>query len=384
VNTLRPVEWQEAPPDQEDAPAKPRRAPAVLLVAVLGLGLTAFGAGRWSADRADPAPAAAVVPVESEPPPVPPPAPPAPAGRTWHVSAAARSGGDGTSGAPFGLIPDALAAARPGDLVSVGPGIYPGFATAGPGRPDAPIVIKGTAAAVRGDGSEGRLVEILHDHVTLTGFDIAEGDIGVWIFGATGVRLTGNVIHELAGECVRVKYHAHDNEIVGNRIEGCGQDFDTDDGNKNGEGVYIGTSPEQIDRNPTPEPDASDGNWVHGNFIKTPAECVDIKEGASNNLVEGNLCRGGRDPDGAGFSVRGNANTVRDNVSEDHDGAGIRLGGDGTGDGVDNVVTGNRLSGNDGYAVKVQREPQRMVCGNEISGRQRRVTNGRSDPSSAC
>ena len=99
-------------------------------------------------------------------------------------------------------------------------------------------MIAGVAAAIRGDGSEGRLVEILHDHATLTGFDIAEGDIGVWVLGATGVRISDNVIHE--------------------------------------------------------------------------------------------------------------------------------------------------LSGNDGYAVKVQREPQRLVCGNEVSGDQGRVTNGRRDPSSAC
>ncbi|MGH9001577.1 MAG: NosD domain-containing protein, partial [Acidimicrobiia bacterium] len=277
----------------------------------------------------------------------------------------------------------AVAEARAGDTVLVGPGTYPGFATARSGRPDSPVRIVGSAAVIRGDG-DGRLVEVNHDHITIEGFEIARADILVWVFQATGVRIVNNVLRDAAGECLRVKYFSTGNEVAGNRIERCGRDFDAEDDEKNGEGVYIGTSPEQVHRNPTGEPDASNDNWVHDNVITSPAECVDIKEGASSNLVEHNHCSGGDDPDGAGFSARGNGNVFRANTSTGNEGAGIRLGGDTDADGLDNVVVGNRLTGNEGYGVKVQREPQRQICGNEVADNDEAPTNNGADPTVPC
>jgi hypothetical protein len=45
-------------------------------------------------------------------------------------------------------------------------------------------------------------------------------------------------------------------------------------------------------------------------------------------------------------------------------GAGIRLGGDGAADGINNQVYGNVLEGNRGAALKVMRLPQGLICGN--------------------
>jgi hypothetical protein len=264
----------------------------------------------------------------------------------------------------------------------VGPGVYPGFVTVRSGESDAPISIVGSSAAIRGDG-KGHLVEILHDHVTLQGFDISRADPPVHVFRASGVRLLDNVIHDAGGECVRIKYFSTANEVSGSRISGCGLDFDASDHHKNGEGIYIGTAPEQLRRNPTHERDASNDNWIHDNVISSPAECVDIKEGASGNRVENNVCTGGQDPDGAGFSVRGSGNVFRNNTSSGHRGAGIRLGGDKKGDGLDNVVVGNHFTGNRGLGVKVEREPQAQICGNDVSDNDK-VTNGDTDPRSSC
>jgi hypothetical protein len=306
-----------------------------------------------------------------------------PGGRTWYVSADGATGADGSQDRPFGAIDLAVATARAGDTVFVGPGTYPGFTTARSGRPDAPVRIVGSAAVIRGDG-DGRLVEVNHDHVTVEGFEIARADILVWVHQATGVRIINNVLRDAAGECVRVKYFSSGNEVAGNRIERCGRDFDAGDHQKNGEGVYIGTSPEQTSRNPTSEPDASNDNWIHDNVVTSPAECVDIKEGASGNLVENNVCTGGQDPDGAGFSARGNGNVFRANTSSGHKGAGIRLGGDRDTDGLDNVVLGNRFTGNEGYGVKIQREPQRQICGNEVADNDERPSNTGADPTAPC
>ncbi|MDQ3947448.1 MAG: right-handed parallel beta-helix repeat-containing protein, partial [Actinomycetota bacterium] len=307
----------------------------------------------------------------------------APGGRTWHVSADGATEADGSRDRPFGSIDLAVAEARAGDTVVVGPGTYPGFSTTRSGRPDAPVRIVGSAAVIRGDG-DGHLVQVNHDHITIEGFEIARADILVWMFQATGVRIVNNVLRDAAGECVRVKYFSTGNEIAGNRIERCGRDFDAADDEKSGEGIYIGTSPEQVQRNPTEEPDGSNDNWIHDNVITSPAECVDIKEGASGNLVESNVCSGGEDPDGAGFSARGNGNIFRANTSTGNKGAGIRLGGDDEADGLDNVVVGNRLVGNRGYGVKIQREPQRQICGNEVADNDEKPSNIGIDPTDHC
>jgi len=101
-----------------------------------------------------------------------------------------------------------------------------------------------------------------------------------------------------------------------------------------------------------------DGNRVHHNRIAATAECVDVKEAARGNLVERNRCSGSDDPDGAGFSSRGDHTTFRDNVSTHHARAGIRLGGDRRTQGVRNNVVGNTLSDNAGYGLKVLRRPR--------------------------
>ncbi|HEY3240078.1 MAG TPA: hypothetical protein VGL92_10975, partial [Acidimicrobiia bacterium] len=70
----------------------------------------------------------------------------APGGRTWYVSADGATGADGSHDRPFGSIDLAVAEARAGDTVMVGPGTYPGFSTTRSGRPDAPVRIVGSAA----------------------------------------------------------------------------------------------------------------------------------------------------------------------------------------------------------------------------------------------
>ena len=118
---------------------------------------------------------------------------------------------------------------------------------------------------------------------------------------------------------------------------------------------------------------------MHHNRIAATAECVDVKEAARGNLVERNRCSGSDDPDGAGFSSRGDHTTFRDNVSTHHAGAGIRLGGDRRTQGVRNNVVGNTLSDNAGYGLKVLRRPQGQIAANTFARNRRgRTTRGRS------
>ena len=350
--------------------SKLRASGLVLPVVSLVIASAALVGTMLPAARADTAPATS---------------PPVQEGRTLYVAAGAKSG-SGSSAKPFATLNAALQMAKAGDTVSVAPGRYQGpVTTARAGMPGAPIVIQGWGARLEGDGS-GRLVTIGHSYVTFEGFDVSHADKGIWVEGANHVRIVGNVVHDVGGECIRLKYRAVANEVAGNRIGPCGLvGFQPAGTKRNGEGVYIGTAPEQLSRNPTPEPDASDRNWVHDNTVTTAAECVDVKEGASRNVVEFNTCTGGQDVNGSSFDSRGNGNLFLSNTATGGKGAGIRLGGDTPNDGIGNTVRGNVLRNNGGYGIKLMRKPQATICGNQIEGNASGVSNDSSmRPAAVC
>lgn len=280
----------------------------------------------------------------------------------------------------------ALDGAKPGDTIVLGDGVYrEDIVTRRSGTKTAPITIKGSPNAIlKGDGA-GRVFEINHDYIHLDGFTI-DGLSGssddksnyrdklMYIQGknqrkgAEGLKITNMTIQNAGGECVRFRYFARNNEFSYNTVTNCGvYDFKFKGGGKNGEGVYIGTAPEQTNdgKNPTRDRDVSSGNWIHHNTFNTQGnECVDIKEGSTGNIVEYNTCTGQKDPDSAGLDARGSGNTFRYNTVSGNVGAGVRLGGDESSDGIRNDVYENKLSNNDGGGIKIQRTPQGRLCGN--------------------
>ena len=144
-------------------------------------------------------------------------------------------------------------------------------------------------------------------------------------------------------------------------------DFELGGDGKNGEAIYIGTAPEQLYRNPTTDPDASNSNWIHHNLFDTQGnECVDIKEFSEHNIIEYNHCTGQRDSDAAGMASRGNYNIFRFNTIWGNAGAGIRLGGDTPDQGIHNTILFNTLLNNAFTGLKIMASPQSSVCGNTI------------------
>jgi hypothetical protein len=268
-----------------------------------------------------------------------------------------------------GDLQRAVDAAGPGDTIRVGPGTYAGgFHTVRSGTAGRPLRIIGTGARVVPGDRGGRLIEIRHDYVELIGFEVIGGTAGIRIDGGRHVRILHNVVRDALGECIRVKNQASQNEVAFNTVRDCGRrNFDLAADRKNGEGVYVGTAPEQLDELPGGGPDRSDANWIHDNTIDTPAECVDVKEFSTGVLVEHNTCTGGRDPDGAGLSGRGDHVTFRANTVIGGSGAGIRLGGDNLHQGIHATVIDNRVESPRGYGVKVMRWPQDAICGNGLS-----------------
>jgi hypothetical protein len=287
--------------------------------------------------------------------------------------------GYGSALTPFRTIGYALSKATPGTIILVQPGTYPEYLrTRIDGKRRGPITLKAQGAVrLLGEESRGRIVEVIHDYYVIDGFEFMGGDVQLWLEGANHTTIANNFFHHAGGECVRLKYHSSNNVFSRNRVEDCGlDDFVNGGSGKNGEGIYLGTAPEQLDRNPTSKVDHTNNNSIRNNtFVTHGNECVDIKEGSERNLVEFNNCTGQRDPESGGFDARGNKNTFRFNKSIGNAGAGIRFGGDTIADGTQNEAYGNILVGNAGYALKVMRLPQGRICGNTESGNAGGFTN---------
>ncbi len=337
-------------------------------------------------------------------------------GRELFVAPSGQVGHDGRSReTPFARIQAAIDLAEPGDVVRILPGEYlEDLETRRDGRPGSPIRLVGVPDAngrrpvVRGAG-ESHIVDVRHSHVWLEDLAVdglfgdpsdaagyrskllyASGSVGEAGFeGLKGVRLLRLVLRNAGTECVRFRYEVVESEIAESLVENCGVwDFRFGRGRKNGEAIYVGTAPEQLPDHEAIVADASNGNWIHHNFLRSNgAECVDVKEGAEANRIERNDCSGLRDTESGGISIRGTRNIVRANVVHDNAGAGIRLGGDRETDGIQNEVVGNELYRNAYAAFKVIAQPQARLCGNRVRNGDTLVR-GRDvdalDPRGAC
>lgn len=293
----------------------------------------------------------------------------------------------------FATLQHALDLVQPGDTIQLLPGDYfENVVSQVDGRADAPITIIGTVDAVlHGAGAASAAFYLTHNNYTLTGFTLdglygdpsqKDGYTQKLLYvqgegvtqGVRGLRVLNMRFQNAGGECLRLRYFAQKNEIAYSTFTTCGLlDFAFAEGGKNGEAIYIGTSSTQWDdgKNPTADPDASRDNWVHHNVINTQGnECVEIKEGASANLVEYNTCTGQLDPDSGGIGVRGNHNIIRYNVVYGNIGAGVRLGGHeaaGVQYGVQNAVYANRFLHNVAGGINIAVGPQANICVNFLS-----------------
>ena len=311
---------------------------------------------------------------------------------------------------PFKSIQKAVDLAQPGDVITLAAGQYlQDIVSKRNGSANAPIIIIGPADAVVKGGGNARIVEINHDYLTFDGFSIdglygeASSEEGyrdklMYVLGAeplngvVGLKVLNMTLRNGGGECLRLRYFVQYSEIANSTFLSCGvHDFRFKAGGKNGEAIYIGTAPEQLGdgKNPTTDPDQSNNNWVHHNNFNTQGnECVDIKEGATNNIIENNTCTGQKDPNSAGFDSRGSGNVFRYNTSYGNLGAGVRLGGDGAADGLDNDVYGNNLHHNSAGGIKIERTPQRAICGNMMNSNNGGNTAGtyreRYNPTALC
>ncbi|WP_255491796.1 MULTISPECIES: nitrous oxide reductase family maturation protein NosD [unclassified Actinotalea] len=212
-------------------------------------------------------------------------------------------------------LQDALDDAGPGTVIGLAPGVYIGkFVTTASGTADAPARLCGEADAVL-DGDNQRGGYVLHldgaQHWVLSGFTVRNGQKGVMADGTTGTTISGLTVYGIGDEGIHLRAHSTDNLVAHNTISDTGRRRE-----KFGEGVYVGTANSNWCRITDCDPDLSDRNQVIGNAVYAgTSESVDIKEGTSDGLVEGNQFDGstitGAD---SWVDVKGNDWTIRDNV----------------------------------------------------------------------
>ena len=191
----------------------------------------------------------------------------------------------------------------------------------------------------------------------------------------TGITINNMFLNGAGGECVRLRNNAHDNTISDSVIQYCGLYGKGDGADRavyhNGEGVYIGTSPESDDQ-PMYDNDTSSHNVVTRNIIRPfGSECFNIKENSHDNVFEDNVCSGNAESvefEGSNVELRGYGNIVRNNQISDSAGYTIKIQNDGKEyDRGGNVVENNRLSGATGATFKIKsKATQGQFCGNNV------------------
>lgn len=335
--------------------------------------------------------------------------------------------GDGSSDKPFKTIQHALDLAEAGTTIIAREGVYKEhLVTKKSGILSAPITLKAEGKVVLKGSDATRILDLFNDYYIIEGFEFDGGyseskdvtktaDKLLWVETARFNTIRYNNFHHAQGECIRVIFFSEGNRFENNTIANCGlRDFVgfRSESYKNGEGIYIGTAPEQIDplKCKTEECKTlivetglqkygreiyTKNTIVDHNFFDTHGnECVDIKEGSSGNVISDNVCISQYDAQSAAFNTRGFANTFLHNtvgysdvyiqnlIGGDHTsstratgheilGAALRAGGDVFGDGANNNIVKNYVLDYEGDAKVVVKVPkddeQGAICQNSIA-----------------
>ena len=278
--------------------------------------------------------------------------------RVIFIDPTVADGGDGSEGSPFDSWADVTFEAGTIYLQRGGT-TSAGFTISGQGAADAPIVI-----GSYGDGAariEGTVVVDGASHVTVSGLDIAGGQgFGIYVTGnATNVAIQDNDVHDgLAG----IYLDGNTIEgvaIAGNRVH----DNDTS-------GIWINGAPASA-ANPaliignTIYRNGESGIALHGSHVTVDGNTV-VNNGVSG--LPGNSgihVFGLAEGDGLGrLNVISNNLVAYQHEPDSFDGHGIQL----DHFSGQNVVTGNRVIGNDGPGITIYSSDGNTISGNHLEG----------------
>lgn len=208
----------------------------------------------------------------------------------------------------------ALEQAQAGDLILLADGTYLGnFTAAANGETDRRITLCGSRDAIidGGDSGNGYAFHITGDYWTITGITVTNALKGVMADDADFTELLGISVHDIGHEGIHFRAFSSDNLIQDSEVFNTGLKRD-----KFGEGIYLGSAVSNWGKYSGGQPDQSDRNRVLRNRIwNTTAESIDIKEGTTGGLIEGNSFDGsalsGAD---SWVDVKGNDYLIRENT----------------------------------------------------------------------
>jgi hypothetical protein len=264
----------------------------------------------------------------------------------------------GTAVSTAAELSRALSAAHPGETIMLNPGVYQGeFVASTSGQAGAPITMCGSRSAVL-EGESIRHGYVLHldkaSYWRVEGFTVEGGQKGVVTDGVTHDLIDGLYVHGTGDEAIHLRAFSSYNTVSHNVVRDTGlvtQFF--------GEGIYVGSANKNWCHYTGCQPDRSDYNKIiDNNIADTTAENIDIKEGTTGGLIEGNTLNGTGMVSSAATSwvnVKGNDWTIEDNVGTGSIANGFSVHQVYPGWGLDNVFLANRATvGGSGYGIYVQ------------------------------
>lgn len=308
---------------------------------------------------------------------------------------------------PPDSLQKALDNVKPGDTIFLEDGLYlQDIITKVDGELSKRITVKGSRSAIiKGAGDRDRIFEINHSYYTLDGFTIdghhGDGDKesdytdkclfvlgtkkpelirdhrGEYLSSLDGLIVKNMLMQNSGGETMRLRSFITNAEIYGNKFYRAGIHAILGGlkSSKNAEQVYVGTSSNQHydGKNSKSGPDLTRYIWIHHNdFSGSCSEGVEAaKEGTEYVLVEYNEITDQIDPESAGVGIRSDNVIVRYNSITNTEGAGVRIGGhkvDGKTYGQLNQIYGNTFADTKYGTLKIQTNPQTVICGNKCEG----------------
>ncbi|MDJ1114496.1 hypothetical protein [Microbacterium dauci] len=287
-------------------------------------------------------------------------------------------------------LQDALDALTPGDVLKVRAGVYDGaFSIRATGTADDPIWVCAEGAVLRGESTDrGYGLHIADSsHVIVAGVRVERSRKGVMVDRSDHIVFVDGQVHDTGNEAIHLRARTTDSVIAHTQVRDTGLQEDTPRPEW-GEGIYVGshysnwcaTTYEGCTAGCIGgqcEPDRSDRNAILFNDIaRTSAEAVDVKEGAVDGVIAGNVIR----MDGRSDAARWIVLRSRDWVVVGNEGRttipmnGIEIyrppvEGWGTGNLVlDNAATFPTRDAAAGYAVEVRHPGNVVGCENRLTG----------------
>jgi parallel beta-helix repeat protein len=288
----------------------------------------------------------------------------------------------------------ALADSRPGDTITMADGTYTHkglraplvlagkqytgtFVASHSGTAEHPIVLQGSPKAVIdgkpggvGTGTQYGLYVAGADHIQIRGITVTNVSKGIVLDESDHSLIEGVTVHSTGQEGIHLRSFSSDNVVKDNVVRATGLKNAT-----YGEGIYVGSANSNWKTYSDGRPDASDRNLIVGNAISaTGAESLDIKEGTTAGVIQGNTF------DGAGMSgswadswidMKGNGWTVVGNKGSHALQDGFQVHGALPGWGNDNVFRDNTADvGAGGYGFWLQNNVSGNVisCQNAVAG----------------